>query len=167
MDRFAYTKRDHFKQSIERFAGVERSVPNHVIANVESFIRRNLIPPNKITESQIKTILEQLSYQECYPDIYRYITEYSAPTISKREKKELMLMFEYSPLVGSDRFNPKAYLVKLRLGKYRRAFTILNRVYRNRCAQLIQRVWDRYWYSPNEKGESKAGKAGYERFMGK
>lgn len=97
---FTYTKRDYFKQALDRFAGLEGSLPDHVISNVESFIRKNSIPPNNITQNQIKTMLEQLSDQECYPDIYRHITENSAPIKSEREKKELVLI----------------------LGKYRRAF---------------------------------------------
>lgn len=36
---------------------------------------------------------------------------------------------------------------------------------RNMYARRIQRTWDNYWYRPNEEGESRAAKSGYQQFF--
>ncbi len=91
------------------------------------------------------------------------------PYLSKSsEKYQIMIrilnqkidqpIFEYRPIVSSGSFVLKYLILS-------QAFQIINRIYRNRCARIIQRVWDRYWYSPNNLGESRVAKSSYDRYL--
>ena len=57
------------------------------------------------------------------------------------------------------------YLLRVKCQRYRIAFNILNRLYQDRCARIISRAWDKYWYQPNEKGESKVAKVYSKLFI--
>ena len=57
------------------------------------------------------------------------------------------------------------YIVRIKCQRLRIAFDILNRLYRDRCARIIAHAWDRYWYRPNENGESKAAKVNCGKFV--
>ena len=48
------------------------------------------------------------------------------------------------------------------INNFQRGLRICQNFYRQYAARQIQQAWDRYWYRPNEKGESRAGKAGYK-----
>ena len=51
---------------------------------------------------------------------------------------------------------------KIQVADFERGLRLCQKLYRQHAARQIQRTWDRYWYRPNETGESRAGKAGYE-----
>ncbi len=48
--------------------------------------------------------------------------------------------------------------------KFKRGVDIVNNIIREKSALNIQKTWDDYWYKPNEEGESRAAKKGYEAF---
>ena len=48
--------------------------------------------------------------------------------------------------------------------RLKRGIGIVNNIIRERAALKIQKVWDNYWYKPNEQGESRAATYGYAEY---
>lgn len=60
---------------------------------------------------------------------------------------------------------PSAQNNRYQLKRLMRGIKIMRRIFRNNAASKIQRVWDRYWYKPNEQGRSRAALKGYAELM--
>lgn len=59
----------------------------------------------------------------------------------------------------------KIYNLKIILPRYMLGLNIINGIYRDKCAQRIQRAWHRYWLIPNESGIARVANFHYTQIM--
>nr|QBK86636.1 MAG: hypothetical protein LCMAC102_04320 [Marseillevirus LCMAC102] len=50
------------------------------------------------------------------------------------------------------------------INRFRKGMNIVNNIIWNHNANNIQRIWDDYWYKPNEQGESRVAKRQYTKY---
>ncbi len=158
-----YTQKDYFKTLIRRYAGEIENVPDEIVLNIKSIIETQHL---EINHSNVKHILRDLRLQKYYSDIPYILYRLTGKRmiISEEKKAALLHMFEYNSNIQStttNKFNVEYYIkTKLFYIGIRKVQTL----YYNRCARILQRTWDRYWYQPNKTGESRAALAGYCNF---
>lgn len=61
---------------------------------------------------------------------------------------------------------PQEQKDKYEIKRFLRGISIMRDLFHKNAVVKIQRVWDRYWYKPNEHGESKAALKGYKSLTG-
>ena len=162
----SFTQKDYFLQLIRQYGGEIENVPDEIIARIQKIVTEQQLEVNNNT---IKQILKDLRLQKYFQDIpyilYRLTGKRNV--ISEEKKEALLKAFEYNSTLTDGRTNNKfnvAYYIRVEL--FCLGIRKISQMYRNRCARLIQRTWDRYWYQPNEVGESRAGLTGYRKLVG-
>lgn len=162
--QYQFTPKDYFLQLVRRYGAEIENVPDEVISKIKTVIDDQQLD---IDHNTIRGILKDLHYQKYYQDVpyIRYRLTGKRDIISQEKKAALLKAFEENSTIKSDnrnRFNV-AYYIRVEL--FCLGLCKIQHIYRDRCARLIQRTWDIYWYRPDEAGESKAAKASYSNLI--
>ena len=162
----SFTQKDYFLQLISQYGGEIENVPKEIIARIQTIVIEQQLEANSNTLKQILKDLRLHKYFQDIPYILYRLTG-KRDVISEEKKAALLKAFEYHSKGSDGRTNNKfnvAYYIRVEL--FCVGIRKLQRMYQNRCARLIQRTWDRYWYQPNGAGESRAGLTGYRKLVG-